>query len=75
MKSILLSTLITALRMYVGSGLFDRIATEVRKLAGSRMTGQQRMQSVLEFATRELSIVSENLVRAVVEIVLLKDRA
>ena len=74
MKALLLSTLFTVLRAYVGGGLFDRIAAQVRDLSGTALTGQERMAMVLSFAARESATLGETLVRAVVEIVLLKDK-
>jgi hypothetical protein len=75
MKALLLATLYAALRQYVGAGLFDRIAGQVRRLASSELSGQQRMQVVIDFAARDLAVLSETLVRAVVEVVLLKLKA
>lgn len=75
MKALLLSTLFSALRLYVGGGLFDRLASQVHSLGGTSLTGQERMGMVLSFAAREAANLGETLVRAVVEVVLLKAKA
>ena len=70
-KTLLLSTLYSALRAYLGSGLYDRIAAEVLFLAGvSDLSGSDKMARVIAFAKKEAYTVSEYLIRAVVELVL-----
>ncbi len=73
MKTLLFSTLFAALRLYVGSGIFDRIAAEVGNLfANPDLSGSQKMQALLAFAGTEAATLGETLVRAVAEVVLLK---
>lgn len=72
MKSLLLSTIYNALRLYVGAGLFERIITKVRTIAPLDLTGQAKMKLVLEFAQSEIVGIGETLIRAVVEVYLLK---
>jgi len=72
MKALLISTIYNALRLYVGSGLFDRIIDKVRMLTALDLTGQAKMKLVLEFAQSELVGLGETLIRAVVEVYLLK---
>lgn len=73
MKALLLATIYSALRAYVGSGLFERIVTQVRVLtAVSEMTGQEKMAAVLDFTKQEALNLSDTLIRAIVEIYLLK---
>lgn len=70
-KTLLLSTLYSALRAYIGSGLYDRIAAEVLFLTGvSDLSGPDKMARVLAFVKKEAYSMSEYLIRAVVELVL-----
>jgi len=75
MQSLLLSTIYNALRLYVGSGLFNRIIAQVIAVSTSQVSGQEKMAMVLEFAKREAMNLSETLIRAVVEVFLLKQSA
>lgn len=73
MKALLLATIITALRAYVGGGLFNRIAELVTRLIGdSSLTGTEKMALVVTQAKSEAADLGETLIRAVAEIVLLK---
>lgn len=70
-KTLLLSTLYSALRAYIGSGLYDRIAAEVLFLTGvSDLSGSDKMARVIAFVKKEAYSMSEYLIRAVVELVL-----
>ena len=70
-KTLLLSTLYSALRAYIGSGLYDRIAAEVLFLTGvSDLSGSDKMARVIAFVKKEAYTMSEYLIRAVVELVL-----
>ena len=70
-KTLLLSTLYSALRAYLGSGLYDRIAAEVLFLTGvSDLSGSDKMARVIAFVKKEAYTMSEYLIRAVVELVL-----
>ena len=74
MRSIILSVIYSALRTYAGSGLFDRVVEKVRFLTTVQgMTGAEKMKMVLEFAQAELLGLGETLVRAIVEVYLLKN--
>ena len=71
MKSLLLSTLYSALKAYLGSGVYNRIAGEVMNLmAASGLSGAEKMARVLSFAQREAITASEYLIRAAVELIL-----
>ena len=71
MKSIFLSTLYSALKAYLGSGVYNRIAGEVMNLmAASGLSGAEKMARVLSFAQREAITASEYLIRAAVELIL-----
>lgn len=73
MRSLILSVIYSALRTYAGSDLFDRVVEKVRFLATVKdMTGADKMKLVLEFAQAELLGLGETLVRAIVEVYLLK---
>ena len=73
-KTLLLSTLYSALRSYLGSGVYDRISFMVLMLKqASDLPGTEKMASVLSFARAEAFTASEYLLRAVVELVLYRD--
>lgn len=75
-KSLLLSTLYSALRAYIGSGIYDRIKTTVYVLMfDPDKTGAEKMARVLEFAQQEAFSISEYLIRAVVELVLYRAKS
>ncbi len=70
-KTLLLSTLYSALRAYIGSGVYDRIAAEVVFLTNmDGVSGGEKMARVLEFAKTEAMTASNYLIRAVVELTL-----
>lgn len=74
MRSLILSVIYSALRTYAGAGLFDRVVEKVRFLTTVQgMTGSEKMKLVLEFAQTELLGLGETLVRAIVEVYLLKN--
>ena len=73
MKSLLLSTLYSALKAYLGSGVYNRIAGQVMILmSATDMTGAEKMANVLAFAQREAIAASEYLIRAAVELILMR---
>ena len=69
-KTLLLSTLYSVLRSYIGSGAYDRIASQVLMLMDADEPGAQKMARVFEFAKTEAFIIQDYLLRAVVELVL-----
>ncbi len=70
-KELLLSTLYSALKAYIGGGVYNRIAGQVMLLmSAAEMTGADKMAAVLAFAKREAITASDYLIRAVVELVL-----
>ena len=76
MKSIFLSTLYSALKAYLGSGVYNRIAGEVMNLmAASGLSGAEKMGRVLAFAQREAITASEYLIRAAVELILYREQS
>jgi hypothetical protein len=73
MKTLLLATIVAALKAYIGGGLFQRIYALVETLTKqSEMTGSEKMIAVLATVKDEAKEVSTYLIRAVVEVVLLK---
>ena len=73
MKSLLLSALYSALRAYLGSGVYDRLAGQVVLLmTATDMPGAEKMNNVLAFAQREAIAASEYLIRAAVELILMR---
>jgi len=73
MKALLLATVISAFRLYVGSGVFDRIVLLVVQMnADSALSGQEKMAAVLAFAKGEFATMSNTLIRAVVELALIR---
>jgi hypothetical protein len=73
MKTLLLATIVAALKAYIGGGLFQRIYALVETLTKqSEMTGSEKMSAVLTTVKDEAKEVSTYLIRAVVEVVLLK---
>lgn len=76
MKSLLLSALYSALRAYLGSGVYERIASLVMTLTTyPDLSGSEKMAKVLELAQREAWALSEYLIRAVVELVLFRAKS
>ena len=76
MKSLLLSALYSALKAYLGSGVYNRIAGEVMNLmAASGLSGAEKMARVLSFAQREAITASEYLIRAAVELILYREQS
>ena len=75
MKSLVLSALYAALRAYLGSGVYDRIAAQVTALtAASGLTGAEKMARVLAFAQAEAITASEYLLRGAVELILYRTK-
>ena len=73
MKSLLLAALYSALKAYLGSGVYNRIAGQVMILmSATDMTGAEKMANVLAFAQREAIAASEYLIRAAVELILMR---
>ncbi len=70
-KEILLATVYSAIKAYLGSGVYNRIAGQVMILmSATDMTGAEKMANVIAFAQREAIAASEYLIRAVVELIL-----
>ena len=72
-KDLLLATIYSALKAYLGSGVYNRIAGQVMILmSATDMTGAEKMANVLAFAQREAIAASEYLIRAAVELILMR---
>jgi hypothetical protein len=73
MKALLLATVISAFRLYVGGGVFDRIVQLVTQIdVESALSGQEKMAALLVFAKGEFATMSSTLIRAVVELALIR---
>lgn len=76
MKSLLLAAVYNALKAYVGAGLFNRIVAHAMLLMGDKdLSGQDKMATVIAFANQEALNLSTTLIRAIVEVFLLKQQA
>ncbi len=72
-KDLLLATIYSAIKAYIGSGVYNRIAGQVMILmSATDMSGAEKMANVLAFAQREAIMASEYLIRAVVELILMR---
>lgn len=70
-KTLLLSTLYSALRAYLGSGVYDRLVSEVIiMMSRDSLSGSEKMATVIEFARTEAITASQYLIKAVVELTL-----
>lgn len=75
-KDLLLATIYSAIKAYLGSGVYNRIAGEVMNLmAATGLSGSEKMSRVLAFAQREAITASEYLIRAAVELILYRAKA
>ena len=73
MKSLLLAAVYNALRAYAGSGVFNRIVAHAAMLmSDNNLSGQEKMATVIAFANQEALNLSSTLIRAIVEVFLLK---
>jgi hypothetical protein len=73
MKAILLATIIAAFKAYVGGGAFARIhGFVVQMTSRSDIAGRDKMAAVLDMAQQEGMTLGETLIRAVVEVILLR---
>jgi len=76
MKALLLAAVYNALKAYVGAGLFNRIIAHAQMLmADTQLSGQEKMAAVLAFANQEALNLSATLIRAIVEVFLLKQQS
>lgn len=75
MKSLLLAAVYNALKAYVGAGLFNRIVAHATLLMSDNdLSGQEKMATVIAFANQEAMNLSTTLIRAVVEVFLLRQK-
>lgn len=72
-----LSLALSALRWYLGTGVFDRVVTLVKQLIGdSSKSGAEKRAYVMDFAESELKLIGqEYIVKAIVELTLAKCKA
>jgi hypothetical protein len=57
MKSFLIETAFTALRWYVSSGIFDRVAALVTALIDQDIPGEQKREKVIQFFEDEYGLI------------------
>lgn len=75
-KDLILATLYSAFKAYIGGGVYNRIAGQVMVLMSAiDMSGAEKMANVLAFAQREALTASEYLIRAAVELILYRAQA
>lgn len=75
-KSLLLSTLYSAIKAYLGSGVYNRLAEEVQaQMQYTELSGAEKMGRVLAFAQREAFTASEYLIRAAIELILYRTKS
>lgn len=58
MKDLLLTTAINALRWYVGTGVFTRIASLVAVLNDEDIPGPEKREKVVEFTRKEYGLIA-----------------
>jgi hypothetical protein len=75
MKETFIIIAYNAIRMYVGTGLFDRISAEAKNLIFTNMPGQEKMNHLKTFFMREGIIVSGIIRDLIVSIVRLRFEA
>ncbi|MBP6807016.1 MAG: hypothetical protein KA125_01835 [Chromatiaceae bacterium] len=75
-KDLILATLYSAFKAYIGGGVYSRIAGQVMLLmSAADLSGAEKMANVLAFAQREALTASEYLIRAAVELILYRAQA
>ena len=75
MKTLLLGILYSAMRRYVGSGVFDRLETMVMMINDEGLSGAEKRRRVLEGMSTEMRTIGSVAVAAALEIVVLKINA
>ena len=75
MKTFLLGILYSAMRRYIGGGVFDRLETLVRMINDEGLSGAEKRRRVLEGMSTEMRAVGSVAVAAALEIVVLKINA
>lgn len=74
-KDAAISAIYGALRWYAGSGVFDRVAEMVEDMMNADLTGAEKREKVVQWAKDEFAFIRGNLVRAIIEVYLLKKTA
>jgi hypothetical protein len=75
MKAMFLALAISAFRSYVGGGAYDRVVALVLEIASAELTGAEKMERVIAAAKREFRELSSTLIRAIVELTLIRRSA
>jgi hypothetical protein len=71
MASFWISVALNAVKIIIGSGVFQRLVAEITRLNTIEMPGSEKRDALLAFAKAELANVSEKLIRAALELYLL----
>ena len=72
MKSLLILTAYTALRTYIGGGLFDRIKEFVLMIDMVNITGDEKRERVRAAIRNEVDTISTIVIDTVIQIVLMR---
>jgi hypothetical protein len=62
----------TALRWYAGTGVFDRVIELVEEMKNADLSNSEKRERVVEWTKKEFAFIRGTLVRAIIEIYLLK---
>lgn len=73
MKTILLSLLVSIMRRYVGTGVFDRVAELVRGLMSAEMSGAEKRAAVQDALIDEAQTIGSIAINAAIEVAVLKE--
>jgi hypothetical protein len=71
-RALALSLAFKAIRAYVGSGVFDRVAAQAQSLISADMSGQEKMESLKVFIVAERIAISTAIRDTIVGIVRLR---
>lgn len=74
-KEVALTAIYNALRWYVGSGVFARVTQMVEEMMSADFTGAEKREKVVQWAKEEFAFIRGNVVRAIIEVYLLKQTA
>lgn len=74
-KDAAITAIYGALRWYAGSGVFDRVTQMVAEMMNADLTGAEKREKVVQWAKEEFAFIRGNLVRAIIEVYLLKQTA
>jgi hypothetical protein len=70
-RQTLITIAFNAIRLYIGTGPFQRIGTLVESLIDDPRTGAEKRDFVISNTTAEFTTISKAIVRAAIEIILI----